>query len=671
MDPTQLNTIFNGGFTGEISGDYGVPFPGGNYDCGRCHTTGYRFDNTGPEPATYNGTPITDAQFSRYPTDYTTGTSSWYLTSIQCERCHRDVANEAGGHNCYIGGPTYTYSVAQYGTNINGSYNAAYVYSWSCWAAGGSWTVVVPTFQQATALCIECHRQESADTTNNVITLTTDLMVSDGGSCSDGTSPDYATCLANSATWNWAPFFDASAGQTFLNSPHSRFSGTIAQNVQNSPDLSVSMTGSYSSNFRDSESGLNNGCNGCHDVHQSTVEAVGATAPISTRCADCHTGTAGNAPKVDLAYINHRSGVGTPLENQSTDPSSPCIICHMPDAYHLMRISHDPNYSTFPTAAQFYVGQQTTANTASDGILADAVWNDLGLACGQCHGGGTSPTDNPPLPNVPWESTATLASVANGIHNAIPDLAVSSLLVTNDAAKTQKTTTTSAGSTVYITDNTTNIGGGAANASTTAFYVSTTTSLTNQVAKFACADSIPALAPGTANSATTTTCVIPSVAPGTYYVVANADDTNTSGETNKSNNTRAFGPISIVANNVDLAISASSYVPSGAKRGTSISVTDIVLNLQSGTAGPSQTGIYLMTSCPAPSATPPPLASQIGTRSVPSISGGGSNSGTTSVTIPLTAPVGTNYIVFYADWQNAVAETNETNNARCKAITLL
>jgi hypothetical protein len=157
---------------------------------------------------------------------------------------------------------------------------------------------------------------------------------------------------------------------------------------------------------------------------------------------------------------------------------------------------------------------------------------------------------------------------------------------------------------------------------------------------------------------------------GTYYIVANADDGNTSGETNKANNTRAFGPVSVVANNVDLAVSASSYAPAGAKRGTSFNVTDIVINLLSGTAGASQTGIYLLTSCPAPSATPPAPASQIGVRSVPSIPGGGLNSGTASVKIPLTATVGPNYIVFYADWQNAVGETNETNNARCRAITI-
>ncbi len=417
IDRGQLNTIFDGGFTGEISGDYGVPFPGGNYDCARCHTTGYRFDATGPEPTTYSGTPITDAQFSRYPTDLSSGTSSWYLTSIQCERCHRDVANEAGGHNCYIGGvydPTHT------------SYD-------TCTTAGGAWTVVKPTFEAATALCLECHRQESADPVANTITLSTDLLVSDGGACSDGVSPDYASCVAIPGnTWNYAPFFDASAGQAFLSSPHARFAGTLTQAAQNAPDLSVSVTGTYNSLFADSGSGQNQGCPGCHDVHQSTVEAVHAPQPITSQCGTtCHTAQA------NLARINHLFGPGTPLGDGS-DISGACKTCHMPQGYHFFRINPSASYSTFPTAAELYLGGQTSANTAPDGTYTNAVWLDVDLACGQCHGGGTTQDAQHqpqvdsctemgvPFPCCMGAGTGTcgiyrtkeqLAVVAKGIHN--------------------------------------------------------------------------------------------------------------------------------------------------------------------------------------------------------------------------------------------------------------
>ena len=417
LDPTQLNTVYQGGFTGEMPGDS----PPSDYFCARCHTTGYRFDNTGPQPAyPYGpnaGQLMTDTDFKRVPVDYitsdgstctdTTGThctSSWYENGIQCERCHRDVANEAGGHNCYIGG----------------TYSATYTSYSACTGAGGSWTVVKPTYETATALCLECHREENVDTTANTITLTTDLAVS-GNSCSDGTSPDSLTCVNGGGTWT-APFFDTEPGQTFLNSPHARFTGSLAQTTQNVPDLSVSLTGSYNSAFKNStigdpDYGKNKGCGGCHDVHQGIVEAVNAPKPIKAECSDCHRAGAlsdPNAPQINL--INHPSGAGTPLEKMATEPARPCIICHMESGagnppYHLMRINVDANYSTFPTAIQ---PQPQIGNTASDGKIA-AVWSDIDLACGQCHGGsaGSSATQY----SAPYMSKSALAGYAVNIHN--------------------------------------------------------------------------------------------------------------------------------------------------------------------------------------------------------------------------------------------------------------
>lgn len=102
MSPGSLNTVYDGGFTGELSS-------GGSYQCARCHTTGYRFNGSGTLPAK------TDAQFSRVPASGSSNTSSWYADGIQCERCHRDAANDAGGHVCY---------------DANGNHLAAYDGNW-------------------------------------------------------------------------------------------------------------------------------------------------------------------------------------------------------------------------------------------------------------------------------------------------------------------------------------------------------------------------------------------------------------------------------------------------------------------------------------------------------------------------------------------------------------
>jgi hypothetical protein len=86
----------------------------------------------------------------------------------------------------------------------------------------------------------------------------------------------------------------------------------------------------------------------------------------------------------------------------------------MPSAYHLFRISVDTSYSTFPTADQLYVGGQATANTASDGRLAGAVWVDLGMTCGQCHQDATHQAAG--VPKIPY---AQLAAQANIIHAGV------------------------------------------------------------------------------------------------------------------------------------------------------------------------------------------------------------------------------------------------------------
>ncbi len=363
-DNTQLGAVFANGFTGEI-------YPNGNFDCARCHTTGYNFDASGPEPTMNTGgvvAAIPDAQFKRIPTDGyiatgTNGTSSWYLTGVQCERCH-EAAWSFGAHG------------------------------------SGPWQATMAENEAATALCLECHRGENVTMANSTASpavvgsiqpqLTPKVM--DHGYCSDLSGSAYATCVENSSnTWVYKPYFQHEAGATFLNSPHARFTGTLTQNAQNSSNLSVSLTGAYQSQFSENPAVAtdNWGCVGCHDPHQSITPTSKLPQPYI--CGDCHS-LAQNL----LTTIDHPKGPGTPFPTGTTaDIPGSCVICHMQAAKgtansHLWRISTDSNYSTFPNAASLYsaTSPQTTPNTASDGTLAAAAWLDVDLACGQCHIGG-------------------------------------------------------------------------------------------------------------------------------------------------------------------------------------------------------------------------------------------------------------------------------------------
>ena len=171
----------------------------------------------------------------------------------------------------------------------------------------------------------------------------------------------------------------------------------------------------------------NGSCVTCHDVHNSLFVAGQEEKALRKTCQNCHvdnattnatvgsnvntlctaagvpwtcctgstTGTCQGAPQISIAGINHLHGSGTPFDTSMGE--SPCVVCHMPKPtsgdfpMHLWRINTKANYSTFPSAAQYGAGTVPTKkimNASADGAYANAVWVDLDLACGQCHGGG-------------------------------------------------------------------------------------------------------------------------------------------------------------------------------------------------------------------------------------------------------------------------------------------
>jgi PKD repeat protein len=87
---------------------------------------------------------------------------------------------------------------------------------------------------------------------------------------------------------------------------------------------------------------------------------------------------------MDLTKLKHPTGVGTPLETMNAEA---CITCHMPGGLHLWRIKASNSYTTIPAGA---LNAVVNANTSPEGTFTNAVWVDVDLACGQCHGGGTN-----------------------------------------------------------------------------------------------------------------------------------------------------------------------------------------------------------------------------------------------------------------------------------------
>ena len=332
--------------------------------CASCHTAGYKAsDYTRPNPwATWPATAAGSASGVG---------GSWVLNGIQCERCH-----DASGHHT---APSYT----------------ATVYSGAA----------------STNLCSQCHIRNAGW---------------EGTANPNASTAPAAWPIPASST----DFSGHVIGKEFLNSPHARFTGTRGQ---------VTDTALYNSYFIVEGGAPGSGCTTCHDVHES-VFLEGAEA-MKEECTGCHTG----AYAKPVEEMNHLGGSGTPLADAGTKPSRPCEICHMPKgmdgtkkAFHIWRINVDPNYSTLTkdgvtpgycsdptyitktTCLAAGKSWSTVAASSPEGSFTNAVWVDVDLACGQCHGGGLNSTSNPPRAGMPYYTKAQLALVAKGMHDSAP-----------------------------------------------------------------------------------------------------------------------------------------------------------------------------------------------------------------------------------------------------------
>ncbi|MEK6528274.1 MAG: carboxypeptidase regulatory-like domain-containing protein [Nitrospirota bacterium] len=429
----------------------------GDYSCAPCHAVGW--SNTDPTKgictlsskttelactgAGGTWTPLTGVQAigtpgyaAKQPGDSFPGVNfgtagQWDVDGIQCSRCHNATVPSVTAAQIAASAFPQTFST----TSHHGNTPAG---------PSGAW---------ATKLCFSCH-QSIAKELNGT------------GANADLNHPE-AIPVKNAATSPaYVPEFSGHVlGGSFLNSPHGQFTGTITPNSLGKYDIVDG--GTYASTFKGYtcwQSSTSNSpaktkadgteikdkatceglygagawrpdtqgnCTTCHDIHQSLF--VAGQEGLRKECNNCHENAeyAADVPaanQVNAATVHHRKTSNTPFDTSLY--VNACEVCHMPKAtsrgfpMHLWRINTDPAYSTFPTAAEFGIGAAATlknGRAAADGTYANAVWVDLDYACGQCHGGGSNSTDNPPKPGSPWFPKSVLAMFAGGMHN--PDLA--------------------------------------------------------------------------------------------------------------------------------------------------------------------------------------------------------------------------------------------------------
>jgi len=230
------------------------------------------------------------------------------------------------------------------------------------------------------------------------------------------------------------------------------------------------------------------------------------------------------------------------------------------------------------------------------------------------------------------------------------DLAVSSLSGPGTA---------SPGATITFTDTTTNRGAAPAPPSVTAYYISANAAVDGGDTLVA-SRSIPALATGASHTGSVTFTIPAGLGTGLYWILARANDGNLAVDAQPTNNVLArqllVGP--------DLVI-ASFTAPSVAAAGLAITVADVTRNQGPVAAGSSTTAFYLS---PDPSLDAADVV--LGSRAVPGLAAGETNSGAVVLVVPSDTPTGSYYLFARADSGSAVIESQETNNTYARIVRI-
>jgi subtilase family serine protease len=154
-------------------------------------------------------------------------------------------------------------------------------------------------------------------------------------------------------------------------------------------------------------------------------------------------------------------------------------------------------------------------------------------------------------------------------------------------------------------------------------------------------------------------------APGNYYLLFVADPQNVLTETLETNNV-ASAVIQIIAPGIDLQLSSAYASPYTLSSGSPLSLSVTIYNTGTLTAGSSTTGYYLSNNQTLD-------ASDMLLTTLPGVQlgAGMTNYLNASATIPAATAPGYYYVLFVADPQNTVAETNETNNMIAQSIQVV
>lgn len=156
-----------------------------------------------------------------------------------------------------------------------------------------------------------------------------------------------------------------------------------------------------------------------------------------------------------------------------------------------------------------------------------------------------------------------------------------------------------------------------------------------------------------------------STAAGNYFILYFADYSNMVTENNENNNV-VFSPVSVVVPVVDLTMLSPAAYPSSIVAGNSISFSSTIFNTGNSAATNSNVGYYLSTDTVFDASD-----TYLNYSSGSSLGGGSGAQKSATAVIPTSVAAGNYYILFFADYSYMVTESNENNNVKYYAVTVV
>ncbi|MCI1189603.1 T9SS type A sorting domain-containing protein [Hymenobacter sp. DH14] len=220
-----------------------------------------------------------------------------------------------------------------------------------------------------------------------------------------------------------------------------------------------------------------------------------------------------------------------------------------------------------------------------------------------------------------------------------------------------------AGNATYASGSVYNLSGATASSSSMGYYLSTNQTLDASDVQLGNTYGY-AISVGQSSSHYTNLTIPVGTAAGSYYVLFVADYLNQVSESNETNNVSAVS-FTVAAPSIDLVIQQPSISPTNPAPGTALNMSCYISNQGNAVAPSSSVGFYLSNDATLDAADQL-LTSQYGAQlyvSYPSQRYG-------TAAVPSGLAPGTYYILFVADYQNQVPESNEANNVMAVSFTV-